>query len=98
MKALRLFVDSGFTGGTSFILHDDLQPYGHANLPSAQTAGALAGIQNRILVRCRIDSLAFQRNLSAVLAEIDSLSLPPDVQGMVGLTFLLQFQQWGATR
>ena len=30
--------------------------------------------------------------------DVESLSLPAGVQGMVGLTFLRQFKSWGAER
>lgn len=97
-STVRLFVDSGFTGASSFVLSDDLRELALANLTSAQAAGALTGRQQRVLVRCSIPAISFEGNLSAILTDVGSLSLPPGVHGMVGLTFLRQFKSWGAER
>lgn len=97
-SAVRLFVDSGFTGASSLILSDDLREFALANLSSAHAAGALTGHLQRVLVRCSIPAIAFERNLAAILADVGSLSLPAGVDGMVGLNFLRQFQGWGAER
>ena len=94
----RLFVDSGFTGASSVVLPDNLRDLALANLSSAYAAGALAGRQQRALVRCSIEALSFERNLAAILGDLTLLSLPLGVDGMVGLTFLRQFKSWGAER
>lgn len=49
-----------------------------------------------MLVRCSIPAISFDRNLAAIVTDIDSLSLPAGVDGMAGLTFLRQFKSWGA--
>ena len=69
-SAVRLFVDSGFTGASSFVLSDDLRELALANLSSAH-AGALTGRQQRVLVRCSNSAISFVRNLSAILAMFD---------------------------
>lgn len=94
--AVRLFVDSGFTGASSFVLSDKLRELALANLSSAHAAGALAGRQQRVLVRCSIPAITFERDLAAVVTDVRSLSLPAGVDGMVGLMFLRQFRSWGA--
>ena len=96
--AVRLFVDSGFTGASAFVLSDELSQLALANLSSAHVAGALTGRQRRVLVRCSIPAISFECSLSAILADVGSLSLPPGVRGMVGLSFLRQFRSWGAER
>jgi hypothetical protein len=93
---VRLFVDSGFTGASSFVLPANFRELALANLSSASAAGALTGRQERVLVRCSIRAISFERNLAAILTDLRSLSLPSGVAGMVGLTFLRQFQSWGA--
>lgn len=93
---VRLFVDSGFTGASSFVLSENLRELALANLSSAHTAGALTGRQRRVLVRCSLPAISFERNLAAVLTDVRPLSLPLGVDGMVGLTFLRQFKSWGA--
>jgi len=95
-RLLKLLVDSGFTGKSSVILGDDAFDLVHAHVPPAQAAGALHGPQNRGWVTCRIRELRFQRTLIAIVTELSPLTLPPDVQGMVGLSFLRQFDRWGA--
>ncbi len=90
--------DNGFTGASSFVLSDELSELSWANLSSAHAAGALSGRQQRVLVRCRIPSMAFERNLAAIVTDLGPLSLPAGVRGMVGLTFLRQFRSWGAER
>lgn len=92
----RRFVDSGFTGASSFVLSDELRDVALANLSSAYAAGALTGRQERVLVRCSIPAISFERNLPAIVSDLGSLNLPAGVDGMVGLTFLRQFKSWGA--
>ncbi len=91
-----LFVDSGFTGQSCLILSQNATDLAHAVAPASRTAGALEGMQHRVVVRCRIPALAFQRTLIAIVTDIASLSLPPGVEGMVGLRFLRYFTRWGA--
>jgi hypothetical protein len=91
-----LLIDSGFTGQSCFVLSRDATDLSHAAAPASRTVGALAGMHNRVLVICRIPALAFQRTLIAIIADISSLSLPPGVEGMVGLRFLRHFARWGA--
>ncbi len=54
-----LFVDSGFTGQSCFVLSQDATDLSHAAAPASRVAGALEGIRNRELVICRIPALAF---------------------------------------
>jgi len=49
-------------------------------------------------VICRIAGLNFQATLIAIITDTTSLSLPPQVEGLVGLTFLRQFASWGGQR
>lgn len=56
---VRMLVDSGFTGASSFVLSDRLFGFALANLPSAHAAGALSGRQRRVVVQCRISTISF---------------------------------------
>ena len=96
IRLLKLLVDSGFTGKSSFVLGDDALELVRAEMPPAQATGALQGAQDRGWVSCRIPDLSFQRTLIAILTDLSPLSLPPGVQGMAGLSFLRQFARWGA--
>jgi len=98
VRSLKLLVDSGFTGISSVILGNDASELVRAEIQAAQATGALRGAQNRGLVTCRIPELSFQSTLIAIITDLTQLSLPPDVQGMAGLTFLRQFARWGAER
>lgn len=91
-----LLVDSGFTGQSCFVLSQDAVDLSHAMAPTTRTAGALEGMQNRVLVISCIPSLGFQRTLIAIITDIASLSLPSGVEGMAGLRFLRHFARWGA--
>jgi hypothetical protein len=97
-RSLKLLVDSGFTGKSSVILGDDANDLIRAELPAAQATGALQGPQDRAWVTCRVPELSFQCTLIAIITDVSSLSLPSDVDGMVGLTFLRMFARWGAER
>lgn len=97
-RSLRLLVDSGFTGRSSLVLAKESTDLVHAELPGANTIGALQGVQDRAWVTCRIPKLSFQCTLIAILTDISSLALPPDVDGMVGLSFLRQFSRWGSEK
>jgi predicted aspartyl protease len=93
---LRLLVDSGFTGQSSFVLPEDADELAQALAPTAQAAGALQGTQKRIVVSCRVESLSFHLAAIALLADTSRLVLPPGIQGVVGLRFLRYFRRWGA--
>ena len=97
-RSLRLLVDSGFTGTNSFVLPDSAVDLVRAALPATPTTGALQGLKDRAWVTCRIDDLSFQATLIAIITDTSSLSLPPGVEGLVGLTFLRQFARWGGQR
>ena len=97
-RSLRLLVDSGFTGANSFVLPDSAAELVQAALPATSTTGALQGLKDRGWVTCRIDDLSFQATLVAIITDTTSLSLPPGVEGLVGLTFLRQFARWGGQR
>ncbi len=94
--AKLLLIDSGFTGQSCFVLSRDATDLSHAAAPAARTAGALAGMHNRMVVICRLPALPFQRTLIALITDISSLALPPGVEGMAGLRFLRHFARWGA--
>jgi hypothetical protein len=93
---LRLLVDSGFTGQSSFVLAENADDLAQAAAPASQVAGAIQGTQRRIVVSCRIDKLSFQTAAIAILANTSALALPDTVQGIVGLRFLRFFRRWGA--
>ena len=97
-RSLRLMVDSGFTGTNSLVLPDSAVDLVRAALPATHTSGALQGLKDRGWVICRIAGLSFQTTLIAIITDTTSLSLPPQVDGLVGLTFLRQFASWGGQR
>lgn len=97
-RAVRLLVDSGFTGKSSFVLSNTETELVWAPVPAARAAGALQGRQQRAWVTCRVPQLSFEATLIAILSDITLLSLPRGVEGMVGLRFLRQFKRWGAER
>jgi hypothetical protein len=91
-----LLVDSGFTGQSCFVLSQDALDLAHATVPAVRTAGALQGMQNRVLVISHMPVLGFQRALIAIMTDTASLSLPSGVEGVAGLRFLRHFARWGA--
>jgi hypothetical protein len=95
-RRLKLLVDTGFTGQSSIILGDDEDELVRAIMAPAPATGALHGEQNRAWVTCRIPEIGFQKTLIAILTGLAPLSLPDDVRGMVGLSFLRHFTRWGA--
>ena len=66
-RALKLLVDSGFTGKSSLILGNDARELVRAEIPPAQATGALQGTQNRGWVTCRIPDLNFQRTVIGII-------------------------------
>lgn len=97
-RILNLLVDPGFTGASSFVLASEASDLMQAVAPAAMAAGALRGSQKRIWIRFRIPQLNLQRSMIAILADSSNLPLPAGVDGLAGLTFLRQFQRWGAER
>jgi hypothetical protein len=95
---MPLLVDSGFTGQSCFVLPPDAEPLAQAAATSSQTAGALSGIQRRVVVTCRIPGLSFEGSFIAILADVSALDLPPGIQGLAGFRFLRSFRRWGAVR
>jgi hypothetical protein len=93
---LPLLVDSGFTGQSGFVLSTDVERLAHAAVPASQAAGALSGMQKRVVVRWRISGLSMERLAIAILADISPLALPTGIQGLAGLRFLRCFSRWGA--
>ena len=97
-RSLKLLVDSGFTGGSSFVLGVDAVDLVRAEYDPAEVVGAIQGQQNRAWVTCRIPAMSFQRTLIAIITDTTTLSLPAGVEGLAGLTFLRQFSRWGAAQ
>jgi hypothetical protein len=93
---LSLLVDSGFTGQSCFVLSADADRFAHASAPRSQTAGALSGMQRRVIVHWRIPSLSASSSAMAILSDVSGLALPPGIHGMAGLRFLRHFTAWGA--
>jgi predicted aspartyl protease len=93
---LRLLVDSGFTGRSSFVLPESAADLAHAQAAAAQVGGALQGTQTRVVVSCRVAALSFQTSAIAILADTSGLALPSGVHGLAGLRFLRYFRRWGA--
>lgn len=94
----RLLVDCGFTGESSLVLPTEARAFAEAIVSASFASGAIQGRQSRVLVTCQIPVLACRLQLIAILADVSSLSLPPDITGMVGLSFLRRFSRWGAER
>jgi hypothetical protein len=95
---LRLLVDSGFTGRSSFVLPESAAHLAHARAAASQVAGALEGTQTRMVVSCRVGALSFQTMAIAILADVSDLAIPPGVHGLVGLRFVRYFRRWGSER
>lgn len=96
LRSLRLLVDSGFTGASSFVLPLASADLVRAAVPAAQTTGALQGTKDRGWVMCQIKELNFRATLIAIITDTTPLSLPTDVHGLAGLAFLRQFASWGS--
>ena len=95
-KRVRLLVDSGFTGTSSLVLPNELAEFSQADLPESETSGALHGLQKRGWDSCQVLGMSSRQTVIAIFTDVSVLSLPENVVGMVGLTFLRQFSQWGA--
>ena len=93
-----LMVDSGFTGASGVLLSNHDMSLIHASAPFATTGGALVGQQSRGAIRIGVAGVLTPRRMFALFADLSTLSLPANVEGMVGLTFLRLFDQWGAQR
>lgn len=93
---LRLLVDSGFTGQSSFVLPDAAADLAQAHAAASQVGGALQGTQRRAVVSCRVPALAFQAVPIAILPDTTGLALPSGVGGLAGLRFLRHFHRWGS--
>ena len=93
---LRLLVDSGFTGSSSFVLPDDNRNLIHAEVIAGNVTGALTGLQKRGWLQFRVGGLGEEMEGISIFAETTGLSLPDGVSGLAGLTFLRKFQRWGA--
>lgn len=96
VRRLQLLVDSGFTGRSSLVLPSELMDYSHADVPEAETSGALHGLQRRGWGSCQVLGFAQARTVIAIFTDVSVLSLPAGVAGMAGLSFLRQFMRWGA--
>lgn len=97
-RSLRLLVDSGFMGRSSVLLPHAASDLIRAALSATHTSGAIQGLQDRGWVTCRIADLVYEATLIAIITDTSTLSLPPGVEGLVGLTFLRQFASWGSER
>jgi predicted aspartyl protease len=96
--ALRLLVDSGFTGESCFVLNATAHELEQLPADDSRVSGALQGIQKRSIVAGRIPALSLHFKALAILADTANLALPPGIQGIVGLQFLRQFRRWGAEK
>ena len=75
-RSLKLLVDSGFTGKSSFVLPEPSLDLVLAEHQPAQAIGALQGEQNRAWVTCRIPAISFQRTLVAIMSITSSRRVP----------------------
>jgi hypothetical protein len=95
---LRMQVDSGFVGRSSFVLPDTYVNLGQGDAPDSTAVGALRGVHRRVVVSVAIPALAYRTSGLAILAKPADLKLPQGVDGMAGLTFLRAFHRWGAEK
>jgi hypothetical protein len=95
-RTVRLLVDSGFTGESAFVLPASLKDIALAQVSASEVTGAIQGTHSRSFVLCHVSALTFHYAAFAIITDVGSLSLPPGVDGIVGLQFLRQFQRWGA--
>ena len=97
-RTVFLMVDSGFFGLSSFVLSSEIDDVVLAPAPAGNVLGALRGVQTRGLVLCQIPDLGFRGSQIAIITDVNSLSLLPGTEGIVGLRFLRQFQEWGGVQ
>ncbi len=97
-RHLTLLVDSGFTGSSCFILGKDETDLIQAIAEPAHAMGALRGEQTRVWVSCEIFEIGFRKTSIAILTDLEGLSLPHNVGGMVGLSFLRCFDRWASEK
>jgi predicted aspartyl protease len=95
---LRLLVDSGFTGQSSFVLSKDALDLALMPAPPLAATGAIQGIQQRALAFYHVSVLGVDATAIAILADLSAMALPPGVDGIAGLQFLRQFRRWGAEK
>lgn len=91
-----LLVDSGYTGGASLLIDEELKHIGQQAASIATLTGAVAGTFVCKTVECQITGLPYLSRLSAAFADLSHLNLPNGICGIAGLKFLQQFPQWGA--
>ncbi len=97
-QSLRLLVDSGSIGESSFIVSNEILDLVHVPAVDSQLSGGLQGLQSRVMVPCEIPALSFQAITFAIVTDTSAFSLPPGVHGFVGLRFLRNFRRWGAEK
>lgn len=93
-----LCVDTGFTGASGVLLSLQYIGLAWAKVRPAATGGALQRQQQRGIVRLGVARLIPPQSKFALFADLTTLSFPAGVEGMVGLTFLREFDRWGAER
>jgi hypothetical protein len=93
----RLLVDSGFTGSSALVLdRQDAAQVRRRLAPQGNAAGALTGTQQRVWVGCSVPELDFAATVMAISTDLAPLALPEGIDGILGLSFLNRFSQWGA--
>src|SRR5258707_15050190 len=80
---LHLFVDSGFTGSSWFILSRQLVNVATSPAPAVHAFGAIHGIQQRVTVHCRIPIISYQARGVAIVTDLGPLGLPTGIDGTV---------------
>lgn len=95
---IRLLADSGFTGDSSFLISKNARDVGLMPAPSLGAIGAIQGMQEHVLVFCRVPALNFHAIAVSILADVSSLDLPSGVHGLASLHFFRQFRRWGSEK
>ena len=90
VRSLRLLVDSGFMGRSSLVLPNSAVDLMRAAHSATHTTGALQGPRERGWVTCRIAGLNYEATLIAIITDTSTLSLPPGVEGLVGLALAIR--------
>lgn len=75
-RKLKLLVDTGFTGKSSFALPEDSIDLVRADYRPTHAVGAIQGPQNRRWVTCWFPPISFRQMLIAIVADTSPLSLP----------------------